>query len=77
MSIRLFIQHGVYFFHSNRMERKNLKTSDFSKYDPQDLKQQHHQRTCYKCKFLGLTRHLLNQKLWELGPGISCTKPSR
>lgn len=40
-----------------------------------DWQSQHHLQTCWKCKFLGLTSHLLHQKLREPGPA-TCVSAS-
>lgn len=49
-----------------------LKTSSRDQQHPQSL------RTCRKCKFLGPTLDLLDQKLWGWGPApLCCNKPCR
>lgn len=42
----------------------------FSECGPQTSREQHHLGPCEKCKFLGPTPDLLNQKLWAWGPAL-------
>ena len=43
----------------------------FSKCGPWTSKHQHDWETCQKCRVLGSSPNLLNQKLWEESPAIS------